>query len=384
MPRPEHLLNIHSRVAESALHPTLAVPVRFHADALTDARMFETDTQIMGGQLLPLFDAGQAIIDYDKIIPIALHSLDNPAFLTNTLAKLGNRGEVQSVDVCNLQMGTFAIHLLYTVQTSAGPSHFVSYVSRFDRDSKIQINNIGTLTGTHAEADFRNLEFLHERFSKQNEQVQHRYGVVQPLAFDYVSQFGKEFGVYTTAFEDLGELHVSARALNATKEGGIVFTSEVAPFYYYGSPIDQRMKYENDILKRNVDDAVRKYDTRGKAKPEAIPQYVALIKQQRELALANAIVYLVGDSHYPADVTINAGDWMVDFHHAKLGAMKLVTTRGAMVPMDDKGWIDMMYDKKEKDIFPSGDFFYKPYAQLTRWDLRTILDHARQLTGKTT
>lgn len=381
MPSPEKLLNIHSRVAESVHHPTLSVPIRFHPDAHTDNRMFEADSRIMGEQLLPFYDDGQTIIDYDKLIPIALHTFDNPVFLENTLIKLGNKGKVQSVDVCNLQMGTFAVHFLYTVHTTEGLSHFVSYVSRFDRESKIQINKTSAVTGTHAEADFHNLAFLHERFLNQSEEVRRKYGVVQPLAFDYVSQFGKEFGVYTTAFEDFGELHVSARPLNSIKQGNAVITDEVVPFYYYGSVIDNHMKYENNILKRNIEDALRKYKTRGTKNPHTIPNYEVLIQQQREIALANAIIYLVGSAHFPSDVTLNAGDWMVNFHHGKLGTLKLVTTRGSFEPMDEETWITMMYEKLEKDSFASGDLYYKPFAQLTRLDLRAILDHAHTLIG---
>ncbi len=62
---------------------------------------------------------------------------------------------------------------------------------------------------------------------------------------------GKEYGVYTTAFEDLGELHVNEVPLYLQQKGrGFEYGS--VPVYSYAIPLDPKMERENEILTQTI------------------------------------------------------------------------------------------------------------------------------------
>lgn len=383
MARPERILNISSPIAQERLIPRLNVPIRFHAIDSIDSLARKTDAQVMGGQLLSLFDRGDTIIDLDKIVPTALNLFDDNTLLEDSLTKLHLGGQIEAVDVCNLQLGTFALHLLYRVKTNEGVKHFVSYVSRFPKDIKA-IHADMVRIGDIAESDFQNLQFLHDRMTHQNKQVKAKYGVVQPLAFGTSHQFGKEFGIYTTAFEEKGELHVANNPLIGEMRGHHIEVTAAVPIYHYAIPLDKIMVRENELITINADTIKKKLSlSRDAKKLNHMPEFQQLLKQQKEVILANAVLFLIGERNFPGSLTLNAGDWMVLFDNKQIKHMTFVTTRGLMSKLSDEEWIDYMFKLRELDKFATPQSYFKPFGQFSRADIATILQDAKRMTGIT-
>lgn len=381
MARPEQILTPHSPATKERIIPRISAPIKFHAIEKIDALAQQADATVMGSDLIKLFDRGETLIDLDKIIPMALKAFDDNTLLEDSLAKLHLGGEVQEIDVCNLQLGTFALHLLYRVKTGQGIKYFVSYVSRFATDINASYQKTIPL-GSIAESDFQNLSYLSTQFSAQNKAVRQKYSVLKPLSYATTHQFGKEFGMYTTEFEEKGELHVSEYPLGEEIRNGQPFVTVTVPKYYYGIKLDPAMEQEDKLLEENIQTMKRKLGLKQeKSALQHMPEYQLLLQQQKDVVLANAVLYLVAGHHFPQRLMINAGDWMVTFKNKHIDKMTFVTTRGMLHQMNEKDWIDYMFYQREGDYLPELSTSLRPFAQLTRWDILQQLDKAKKITG---
>lgn len=380
MARPEQLLKLSSPVTMERVIPRLNVPIRFRTIKLIDNPAKRADANIMGGQLLPLFEKGEPIIDLDKIVPTALNLFDDNNLLEDTLSKLKLTGTISEIDVCNLQLGTFALHLLYRVKTDSGLRHFVSYVSRYAKDIPATYEHRIAL-GAIAESDFQNLSFLSNRFSQQRRYIRDHFNVVTPLGFTYTRQMGKEYGVYTTAFEDLGEVHVNEVPLYLQQKGrGFEYGS--VPVYSYAIPLDPKMERENEILTQTIGRLKHKMEiSREVEKIKHYPEYQALVQQQRNIILANAVLYLVGDRHFPERLTINAGDWMGTLNNKQFDRMTFITTRGLLRKVSEEEWVDLVSQQHEEDASSGSVVRFKPYANVSRHEIQEILQEAKRIIG---
>lgn len=196
MPKPEEVL-VGSAPASETIHPRYRIPITFRTHSIIDDSMIGVDDGVR--EILaksPQVDARNFVWSTD--MPAMGAALFNSnRILEDTLSGMGVKGKPQSIEFCQLQAGAFASHLFYSVNVNDTPHNFVAYVSRFPADHRL---------GPYAEVDYKGLRFLRREYDNLPQHLKEKYDVATLYTFGLAQHKGYKYPVFTTKFEESGEL----------------------------------------------------------------------------------------------------------------------------------------------------------------------------------
>lgn len=373
MPKPEEVL-VGTTPASEIIHPIHRIPVTFRTHSMIDNPMIGVDDAVRG------ILANSPEVDPDDFV----WSTDMPAMgarlfnsnrvLEDTLAGMKVQGKPESVDFCHLQAGAYASHLLYSVQVNGEPHNFVAYVSRFPADHDL---------GPYTEVDFKGLQNLRRIYNSLPEDLRKKYDVATPYSFGKANYNGIDYPVFTTKFEEDGELGSKFEAIVEYADG----KQDGLPVFRHPIPIGDQMSEADRNQREIAGQAIKKYalldkSTKGLTwerfmKSKLMQPEIALLKkQQQEVLKAAAMPFVASGGLFPHQFSLNSGDFMTSFAGRDFGKFTLITARGGLKNITENEWISQMM--KQKAVGSSVSVF----AQLNWDDYRNVLKEVWAMVSK--
>lgn len=330
-----------------------------------------------------------------------------PELLDPTLQVVmaGGNGEsnlkINHIDGALYQAGTKALILIHRVKNDKKDKFFVTYVSR---------GEIGTALAEEATADFHNLKDLSRRARERltltgADQLQ----IVNPITLNTCEIQGKSYPCFTMPFIDnRAELSIDA---NMIADGRIM----TIPHFRYAVPIDDRMRKFNETtestslslttalfgaefgslndLRRILGTVIGPYLYPQQSRAPSGKQFAhverrnldeylkPIAKQYRDILIGAALIYLLSDGYFPAQFSMNCGDFMVRPRSAGGFDITLVTIRGGWKHLgNDAAWIQKM--REHGEVFMSRriqHLGFRPFVYFPDDVLNLCLTEAKKL-----
>jgi hypothetical protein len=364
MPKPEEVL-VGTTPASELIHPIHRIPVTFRTHPMIDNPMVGVDDAVRG-ILAKSPDVDPEGFVWSTDMPVMGSTLFNSnRILENTLAGMNVTGKPESIDFCHLQAGAYASHLFYSVQVNGEAHNFVAYVSRFPAEHSL---------GPFPEVDFKGLKNLRRIYDALPAEVRKKYDVATPYSFGHAKYNGIDYPVFTTKFEEDGELGSKFEPVVEYSNG----VQDGLPVFRHPIPIGEQMsaadRKQMEITRRAInkfailDKSRRGLTWEGFMKSNLMQPEIALLKkQQREVLKAAALTFVASGGFFPHQFSINSGDLMTSFNGNDFGKFTLITARGGLKSMHENVWISEMM--KQKAVGSDVSVF----AQLNGDDYRNVL-----------
>ncbi len=248
---------------------------------------------------------------------------------------------VLGFDAMHIQMGQKAYILLGQMRAEAGTRPFAIHVGS---------NPIDSRSGDEATRDFHDLSYLSDRAERiLPESLKKKYRFLKPMDLgEPVTAGNGRYSWFTMPFiEDYGELKAHIEGSGADGVRFLYFRHSLTHDTATTDASNRTIKNARKLHEK-IRDAARKYGYQNAIpRMKQMPEAKIIFDQIEDLALGEALIYLLSEGHIPAEHYVNAGDWMVKFVNDRL-QLYLITVRGGFKKLgSDSEFVQAMMTHKE-------------------------------------